>query len=127
MIKVVLSLALFCAISHQFVDADDECNDQIKKFIVTFYEMNEDGDAPECYKELGLDQFRITAEDEDTEKELQRKLNAYVNKLPEEVQEEIKECTFQIGDIVKEKMGAELTEECKKDLRKFTMRLVGKN
>ncbi|GFS59177.1 uncharacterized protein NPIL_654711 [Nephila pilipes] len=115
---VILFLTLFCVLSYNFVDAQDECKEQFNKFKKTWQELTEDGNAPECYKENGLERFKSTGEEAD-DKRKYRELKEHMNNLPSENQKIIKDCYKQIGKMVMEKMGEELSKECMEKMKEF--------
>ncbi|GFV45022.1 uncharacterized protein TNCV_2169811 [Trichonephila clavipes] len=117
--KCVFFLTLLCAVLHQFVEANEKCKEQFKKLRQAFQEVTEEENAPDCFKQLGLDKFRGTdnEEDEEEDKRQHKELIKYLKSLPEQDENRAKECMQQVGKMAFERVGHEMTEECMEVLK----------
>ncbi|GFU16505.1 uncharacterized protein NPIL_581341 [Nephila pilipes] len=119
--KVVFFVAIICALFYQFVDAGDECKGQFKKLRQAFQEATAEDNAPDCYKQYGLDRFRGSddEEDENEDRRQHKELVKYLKNLSEEEEKKAKECMHQVGRMAFEKVGHEITEKCMEELKEM--------
>ncbi|GFS91885.1 uncharacterized protein NPIL_690361 [Nephila pilipes] len=116
--KVVFYLTLFCALFYNYADAQDECKEQFDKFKKTWREVTEDGNAPDCYNQNGLERFKSTG-DEENDKRKYKEFKEHMKGLSTEDQKNMKDCLKNIGKMVMEKLGEEISKECMEEMKKL--------
>ncbi|GFU16499.1 hypothetical protein NPIL_581311 [Nephila pilipes] len=113
--KEVLFLTLSYALFYNFVDAQDECEEQINKFMKTWNEIIEEKNAPDCFYKYGLERFKSTGDEEKRRKYSEFK--EYMKNLSTEDQKSVKDCFEQLGKMVMRQIGREMSYKCYKKLR----------
>ncbi|GFQ70568.1 uncharacterized protein TNCT_405351 [Trichonephila clavata] len=115
----LICLALLCNIMlYQFVDAEDECKEEIKKANEIMDAMVEDGSIPDCYNKYDLERFEnMDEEDEEEQERMYEEFKKYLSTFSEEEITEFKNCMEEVGKMVMDKV--EVSEECAEATRKM--------
>ncbi|GFY60392.1 hypothetical protein TNIN_33031 [Trichonephila inaurata madagascariensis] len=114
--SILVIFLVYCALSCTFVDAGDECQDQMNKFKEAWQEATKEENAPECFQQYGLDRFMGTGEEAE-DKRRYKELKEYMGSLSTEELKSIKGCFFEVGKMAAEQMGEEMSEECIEEMK----------
>ncbi|GFQ70569.1 uncharacterized protein TNCT_405361 [Trichonephila clavata] len=124
--KLVICLVVLCAVFYQYVDAKHKCKEDFKKMKKAMEEVIEEGNAPECFNEYELSRFNCTGgEDEEKDKEKRKEFKEYLKGLEEEDQKNVLQCLGKMGEMAMEKVGDEISNECKEKMKKMQEKMSG--
>ncbi|GFY46403.1 hypothetical protein TNIN_44151 [Trichonephila inaurata madagascariensis] len=125
MIRIIYFLALFYTVTCQLVKDDDECKKDKYKLLQVFYNLVEDGEAPECIYELKLQKFQIKGiENDEDDVEIYKEYVNYLESLDEEQLETVQDCVNLTGMIAMEKIEGEIQEECGEEIAEFGQKMI---
>ncbi|GFX65515.1 hypothetical protein TNCV_4735601 [Trichonephila clavipes] len=123
--KLLICLVVLCTVFYQYVDAKHKCKEDFKKMKKAIDEVIE-GNAPECYNEYELKKFNCTGgEDEEKDKEIRKEFKEYINGLEEEDRKGVLQCMAKMGEMAMEKVGDEISDECKEKMKKMQEKMSG--
>ncbi|KAG8176941.1 hypothetical protein JTE90_020997 [Oedothorax gibbosus] len=127
--SVVLVLAAVCAFACLSVNAehDGKCKDEIRKIKKETNAMLGDESAPACVNELGLKKFKRSGEDHEADKQIKKEFRDWIKSLDSDKRKEVWECMKQLGKAAMEKLGDEISAECREKLENFTKRMEEKH
>ncbi|KAG8183221.1 hypothetical protein JTE90_005670 [Oedothorax gibbosus] len=115
MAPVFILLGLLCVLLGSTVDAGryGSCTEDINALKREMNKMMDDNTAPECVKEVGLDEFKCTAgEDEKIDMEVAMKLKEWYKGLDENMKEKAMKCGKEFMHAAMEEAGDKISEEC---------------
>ncbi|KAG8176940.1 hypothetical protein JTE90_020996 [Oedothorax gibbosus] len=127
--SIVLVLAAVCAFACLSVNAafDEKCNNEMMKLMKEKNAMFDGESAPTCAKDLDLKRFKCSGEDHDADMKTRKEFFDWVKSLDSDKRKEVKACMKQLGEAAMEKLGDEISAECKEKMENFAKRMKEKH
>ncbi|KAG8176944.1 hypothetical protein JTE90_021000 [Oedothorax gibbosus] len=128
--SIVLVLAAVCAFACLSVNAehDGKCKDEMMKLMKETHAMLEDGSAPACANELDLKRFKCSGgEDHEADEQSRKEFVDWIKSLDSDKRKEVQECMKQLGEAAVEKLGDEISAECKEKMENFAKKMAEKH
>ncbi|KAG8176943.1 hypothetical protein JTE90_020999 [Oedothorax gibbosus] len=126
--SIVLVLAAVCAFACLSVNAehDGKCRDEMMKIKKEMNAMFEDESAPACANELDLKRFKCSGEDHEADKQTMKEFMDWIKSLDSDKRKEVKACMKQVGEAAMEKLGDEISAECREKIENFAKKMEEK-